>query len=434
MNKTKLQQHYLPFSILLVSIFSIITYIEFKIGIPIANTFIWWLIQALVLFFFLKSKKYFFNKSQFSMMSFLKWYIVWNVLSVARGMFIAETYWDWKTLVGNGMALMIPIVAYSTTNVTLLQNILKFYVKYALPLFIIFVLMIPKDAYGFYLVPISFLALFLPVIKSSWKWIVLAICLLVIFADFGARSNVIKFGLPIVLSFIYYFRFMLSNKFFELVRKLLFFTPIILFVLAVYGVFNIFNMDEYVQGNYVEVKKNDSGEIIEDKLTADTRTFLYVDVLKTAKIYNSWWIGRSPARGNISEAFGESDLSGRGERAGNEVAILNVFTWTGIVGVLVYLIVFYKASYIAINQSNNIFSKILGLFVAFRWVYAWVEDVNTFSLTTFFLWFMIGLCFSKTFRSMSNKEVAYWVRGIFEKQKPLDVRKKIFNTINKQSI
>jgi hypothetical protein len=78
--------------------------------------------------------------------------------------------------------------------------------------------------------------------------------------------------------------------------------------------------------------------------------------------------------------------------------------------------VFYRATYLAINRSNNIFIKTLGLFIAFRWIYAWVEDVNTFTLSYTFLWLMIGMCFSRSFRAMSNKEFESWVHGIFGKR------------------
>lgn len=54
----------------------------------------------------------------------------------------------------------------------------------------------------------------------------------------------------------------------------------------------------------------------------------------------------------------------------------------------------------------------LGVFIAFRWLYAWIEDVNYFTSLTYMLWLMIGLCYSKKFRSMSNLEVKLWVKGI----------------------
>jgi hypothetical protein len=184
-------------------------------------------------------------------------------------------------------------------------------------------------------------------------------------------------------------------------------------------------MDNYVKGDYQAVERDENGNIVEDNLKNDTRSFLYTEVLYSAKVFNSWLIGRSPARGNLSVAFGDGDENGRGERLGNEVAILNVFTWTGIIGVVLYLIVFYRASYIAIHHSNNIYSKMLGLSVAFRWAYAWVEDINYFSLTYLFLWLTIGLCFSKSFRAMSDNEVKHWARGIFNIYNNKLSRKKI---------
>ena len=56
----------------------------------------------------------------------------------------------------------------------------------------------------------------------------------------------------------------------------------------------------------------------------------------------------------------------------------------------------------------------LGIYVAFRWLYSWIEDVNDFSLNYFMLMIMLGLCFSESFRNMSNKDVVIWVRGMFD--------------------
>jgi len=330
-----------------------------------------------------------------------------------HGILIAENYWDWKNLIAHAMALFIPIVAYAATNHNLMQYMLRFYITYTLPLFLVFAFMVTPDAYGFYLVPISFLMLFFPVLTTRWKLGLLAITLFVITADLGARSNVIKFIVPVLFSLIYYGRIFISKTLLEQLRKLLFIAPVLLFSLAVTDTFNIFKMQDYIDTEYSIVGVNADGEAMDDNLKADTRTFLYVENLYSAEKHDYWVMGRSPARGYDSLWFGADDPTGRWERAGCEVAILNIFTWTGIVGVLLYLMVFYRASYLAINYSNNTFSQILGLFVAFRWMYAWVEDINYFTLTTVFLWMLIGLCYSKSFRAMNNKEVTSWVQGIF---------------------
>lgn len=431
MTKKQLLISIIPFSILPISILTELpypgTFTDFIINLK--NTTVWWLIQALILLVFWMSKHYIFDKRDSQNLKIVQWYILWNILCIFRGMFIAEGYWDWKGLVGNSMALLIPIVAYAATNKIISQSILSFYVKYSLPLFFVFAFLISTDAYGFYLVPVSIFMLFFPLLTRRWKIITGLFTLLVLTIDLGARSNVIKFGIPILLMLIYYFREIISVKILEFVRKLLILTPILFFLLTVSGVFNVFKMDNYIKGDYNESKRDALGQKKTSSLKADTRTFLYVDVLQTAKKYNTWWMGRSPARGNLSASYGEGDMNRRGERLGNEVAILNIFTWTGIIGVILYFFVFYMASYIATNMSNNIFSKILGLYIAFRWLYAWVEDVNNFSMTTVVLWLTIGLCFSTSFRGMTDREVKYWVRGIFD----IHYRKRINGTTNRRS-
>ncbi len=408
----------------LTAIFSVVPYPSLGSNIItiFKNTYLLFFVQFTMLFFVWLSAKYFLEKADRQIMVTVRLYLIWNLISAIRGIFIAETYWDWKQLVGVSLALFVPLVAYLGSNKLALQSIFSFFIKYALPLFFIFAFLISTDAYGFYLVPVAFLILFFPTLTLRWKLILMAFVIFVVMIDFGARSNVIKFVVPTLLGMIYYFKSFTSRVFFDWTSKILFILPIILFCLALTNTFNIFKLDEYISGTYVVDKVSSDTDSIEDDLKSDTRTFLYIEVLQSAQKYNSWLIGRSLARGNESETFGSSDESGRGERGSNEVAILNIFTWTGIIGVALYLLVFYKASYFAINHSNNIFSKILGIFIAFRWVYAWVEDVNYFTLSTLFLWLMIGLCFSNSFRAMNDAEVKNWVRGIFDKKERIKLR------------
>lgn len=411
MNKIKLSS-FISFSILLITIYSV----QYQTSYPIGNTTIWWFILGSILIAFWKGSNLFADPVDSQSMQVVKWYLIWNVSSIIYGFFMAETYWDWKGLVLNSMGLLLPIVAYTATNKTKMQDMLAFYMKYTLPLFIPFAFIISTNIYGYYLVPISFLMLFFPVLTTRAKIIVIGATLVVLTADLGARSSIIKFAIPLLFLSFYYFRIISNIKIMELLRKLFIVAPLIFFILAISNIFNIFKMDDYIKSEYKEVKRNADGEIVIENLKADTRTFLYFEVLITAIEYNSWLIGRSPARGNKSESFGEDDISGRGERLGNEVGILNVFSWTGLVGVLLYLFVFYRASHLAVNQSNNIFIQMIGLYIAFRWSYAWIEDINEFKLNYFMLWIMIGLCFSKAFREMTNDEVKIWACGIFDKR------------------
>lgn len=408
---------YVSISILIIAISSVASYIEAKSGLRIGNTTIWWVFYSVIIYLFFSAKKSFFDPANKNNMQSVHWYLMWNICCMIRGVFIADTYWDWKGLLSNSLALLIPVIAYSVSNKNVFQSVLSYYFRYGLYIFFALIVLTPKGAYGFFLVPVGFLLFFLPILPTRWRIISIAFAILVMVSDLGARSNVIKFGLPFVFLLIYYLRHLISIGLLETIRKIFFIIPPLLFFLAVTGTFNVFKMDDYIKGDYTETNKNKDGETVEVNLVADTRTALYEEVLTTARKYDTWWFGRSPARGNETEVFSNlAEITGREERLSNEVAILNIFTWTGIVGVLLYMVAFYRASFLAVRRSKSIYVKVVGLFVAFRWIYAWVEDINNFTLTNAFLWMMIGMCFSKAFRSMTNKEIKYWVRGIFDKR------------------
>lgn len=409
---------FIPVTIILVTVYTVLPYI--RPGTPMVsylnNTTLWWAVSFLILGAFMLSMHLFFDKKNRGNMAIVWAYLIWNLVCIARGVFVAETYWDWRGLIGNTMVLLLPVVIFSATNKLLVQSLLSSYIQYALPFFLLFALLLRTDAFGFYLIPVSFLLLFFPAFPLRQKVLLLCIALLVIFVDLAARSNVIKFGSPLLVLVIYYYRKFITLKMLEAARIALFVIPFLLFALGVTGVFNIFNIQEYLKGDLSVLSTDNAGNRVELNVMEDTRTGLYEEVLESAINNNYWLLGRTPARGNDSYTFGSiiSEITGRYERLSNEIGLANVFTWTGIVGVLLYMLLYYKASFLAVHRSRNIYAKMLGIFVAFRWFYSWVEDVNDFSANYFMLMVMFGLCFSESFRKMTSKEVVIWVRGMFD--------------------
>ncbi len=349
-------------------------------------------------------------------MKFVLIYLIWSIFSVVRGVFVAEMYWDWKLLINNFMIFMLALIAYSGTNKVLVQSILSYYIKYVLPLFLIFAIIIRTDAYGFYLMTISILILFLPVFTLRQKTVILITMFVVFISDLGARSNVIKFGIPLALLLIYRYRNIISMKLMEVFRVLLFVIPVALFILGASGTFNVFKIQEYMGKDVNVMGTDEKGNRTEESFVADTRTFLYEEVIHSALNNNYLLLGRTPARGNDSNTFGliQFEWTGRYERESNEIGLANVFTWTGLVGVIIYTMVFFHASYLAVNRSKNIFIKLMGLYLAFRWLYSWIEDYQTFSLNYYLLMLMWGMCLSVSFRNMTDNEFAIWARGIFD--------------------
>lgn len=408
----------LAYMILITSIKSSNPWSDLQIG----NEVFWWVFQIVFFIIVLRIKSNVVLSVCTKNLLFVKFFFFWNLVCIVRGVFTAENYWEWKNLLATSFVLFLPLLVYLSNSFLALQVIVKTWFKYAIFIYLLLSPFIFGDGVGRFLIPFSFLLLFFPILNSKWKLIAFCITVLVIFSDLTARSNVIKFLVPFIIGLLYYIKFFFTVKIFNTVRLIFLFAPFFLLFLALSGVFNIFKMDEYL-GEYTVKANERNKDSDEESLTSDTRTFLYQEVIESALNNDYVLFGRTPARGNDSALFGEHNnltlKTGKLERFSNEVSILNIFTWLGVVGVILYFLIFMKASYLAINQSSNIFIKLVGLNVSFRWLYGWVEDFSNFDLSNIFLWIMIGMCFSKTFRIMTNDEVLMWIRGIFDKEKPL---------------
>ena len=412
MSKYALIYTFTPFLMILIAINS------HGESIVLGSTIFWWAIQFIILsiFFIIRSDyiRYKYIKHEMILVNIYLYYLLF---SFTRGVLISTNYWDFKALINNTFCLTIPILSYALYDKYLFQNIIRIFIFVGTPFFFIYQFYIDRGEFGFYLAPFIFILLLTPVLPFKLKLFCFFIAGYVIFSDFGARSNVIKFSASILISCIYYFKFFFSVKILETIRKFLIFLPFVFLLSAIFTGFNVFTFNYLSEKEITTRSVRFNGEVEENNFFDDTRTFIYADVFLSTQFYNSWFLGRSPARGNISSAFGDDDPSGRNERNGNEVGVLNYFVWLGLIGSFLVFLIHYRSSYLAINQSNNFISKIFGIYISFRWVYSWVEDYNYFYIGTLFLWLSIGFCYSNTFRKMTDKEIKEWAISIFRKKK-----------------
>ncbi|WP_051119599.1 hypothetical protein [Gillisia sp. CAL575] len=416
----KQKQNWLIWLLLFLTLVRVNTYTALQIG----NTTLWWVIEFLIILLVANVGKKIGRIDPGKDANSVKYLLIWNTICIIRGFVIAENYWEWKNLVGTGFMLLIPLIVYISGNPFFIQKLLRKWFKYMPWLFLVF---IPftigvehgADLYGKYFVPVLFLLPFIFLLPVRYRFFILFISMLVILFSLDARSNIIRFLVAGILGCSFYFRRLIRPKFLRICSFCLFIIPIVLLVLGISGQFNVFKMNEYINGDYT-TRVVENGEMREASLTADTRTFLYVEVIESALKNEYALFGRTPARGYDSIAFGDflaEDLgTGKNERFGSEVAIHNIFTWNGLIGVFLYFLVFYKASFLALYKSNSYTMKLLGVFVAFRWLFAFVEDFTVFELQYIFLWITIGICYSTKFREMDDYELKLWVRGIFDKR------------------
>ena len=401
----KLKQFF-PYTILFISISSILQWCS----LPIGNTFLWWLLQSFILFILYKLKplKY--------VISPVKLFLLYLGFSAIFGaIFMTENYWDWKLLVSNLMVFSLPLASFVFGNPIHLPQVLKCWFRYAWIILILLIPFLSSDAYGRFLVPFTFLALFITCLNKKYVVFTIIAYLVTIILGSDSRSDMLKFSVCFILGLSMLFSFVWKRrKLIWSIAIVMMISPIILFILGVSGTFNIFNIEEELglEGKY-EMKNSQGNEY---SALSDTRTFLYIEELQSAFNNNYVILGRSIARGYDSMVFGDwaDQAMGikRGERQACETSILNVFNYFGLVGVIIYFSIFIRASFLAIYRSRNIFIPVIGIYVVFRWMFAWIEDFSRFDLNYLFLWIFIGMCYSPVFRNMSNNDFRNWLYNI----------------------
>lgn len=396
------------FSFITIGVSSILQWCE----LPIDNTAAWWSLRAVFLIFFIAHFRTYSRETPHLPILFFLFYVIGA--TIAGAIFKTENYWDWKLLVDNFMIFLLPLAAYSVNEERLVAKGINYWLQWAwIPLLLLWPFL-ESDAFGRYLVPFTFLAIMLPMLNKKWVIALGIAYLITVVYGFESRADVIKFSVCILLGLCLWIpRFnRWLQKLIKPVMWAFLFAPFLFLGLAVTGTFNIFEIEKEFGLEDKYMMETSLENIDEVSALADTRTFLYAEEIESAIVGDYYIWGNSPARGYLSAVFGQGadeDLgTKRGERQSCEVSILNVFNYFGLVGCMLYFIIFIAASYQAVYKSENRYIQVIGLFVAFRWLFGFIEDFSRFDLNMMFLWFMIGMCYSKRFRQRTDEEFELW--------------------------
>lgn len=393
------------------------------VNLPIGYTTVWWITDIITLYAFFIYKKNFFYNTQFPIA--IKCFLIWVTVSAVYGFFMADYYWDYKLLLNN---LMIYLMGLSFFFLSIPENILQISQRWCYFAIVAFWFILPFmqfEAPGKFLAPFAFFLLFWPFYTTKWKFIVIFFSLaIIIYGSLGARSTVVRFSFSFITSIIFLMMNQISLNVIKKITYLLMISPCILFILGISGIFNIWNFNHYLGNEEILVKGSFSTtekDAVKENLKTDTRTFLYEETILSAVKNNYVIQGRSLSRGYDSPFFSwmiDFQLYGtqyhKGERPSSEVAILNIFTYMGLIGVFLYGFIFFSAIRNVFQNANNKCLYIIAMYVAFRWTFAWMEDFTRFDLNNLYLWVMISMCFSPYFLQMSDDDFKIWASNIFQ--------------------
>ncbi|MDO3693630.1 hypothetical protein QVZ41_02050 [Wenyingzhuangia sp. chi5] len=261
--------------------------------------------------------------------------------------------------------------------------------------------------------PIYLLIIFMPYLQKKWRLIVLLVAFISFFNDLSVRANLLNIMVAFLISFTFYFRNLeIMYKLIKTFRRILLYVPVFLLFLGLTGGFNIFKIGEYV-GSY----ELDTGDYGDQEVTVDSRTGIYTDVFsalnkKDALLFGLGANGKTKTYlskvswGDLKKIYAE------GRRA-TESGMLNYIQWGGFLGMFCYLVLFIRASYLGVYKSNNWLCICLGLWVAYKSMFSFIEDRLFFSIYSLFLFIPIAMCLNNDLRKLNDKEILFYIRNMF---------------------
>ncbi|GEM_PF-3393316 len=325
-------------------------------------------------------------------------YLCWLGYATFRGLLDCESTNKLKFVLDYLFASLLCLFVFFPDNLINYSRWIKYFWK--IGWFIAIVLIPFNVSYSFYF---HYFILIIPLWKSlsSTKKILIVLTIMYSLRFLDPRAHIPKYLVDILLFALPYS--FLKDKIIKLLHPILLLLPIFLLVLGIYGIFNPFNMNDYIN---TDVKIQQGGETLD--ATVDTRTVIYEDVISSAIKNDYIFTGRNLANGNDSR-FVFYD-----QRNTNEASILNHFTKMGLVGVSLYFLLFIYSTYLAIYKSNNHWTKLIGLYLAFRWIMTWIEDPELFSTMYLSIWLMMGICITSKIRKMTDIEIKNYLGKILK--------------------
>ncbi|MFT3703313.1 MAG: hypothetical protein QM802_13130 [Agriterribacter sp.] len=329
--------------------------------------------------------------------------LFWNVITIIRGALSAQDYWDWRYLGLSSFfyflipyAMVVGILFFN--NLHLFKFILKKVYVYSF-------LLLPLSFFGLLLysrviISVCMYILLSVYLKRSWRLAILFAAFCSVITGFEIRANVLRIAIAVILMGLYFIRRVVKLGILRIVCVIFLIAPFVFLSLGISDQFNIFqpfddNDETYVIGE---------GDGTSSNLVADTRTLLYQEVFSSMLNNNiSLFFGGGATAKYQSRIIVEANED-RG-RYRSEVGFLNTLLYSGIIGVLLYFLILVSAAFYALNRSNNFFVKLLGIFVATRWVLFFIEDITLYDMNFYFLWIAIGMCFSTRFRNVTDHDI-----------------------------
>lgn len=347
-------------------------------------------------------------------------YLILVVIGIVRGFINAAGYGDYRTLAIHTLAYLTPLFVHYASVPERFQRMSRMaLISIPIWLFVTYPL-IRYDYISRLMAIVPFFIIFVSHYRLLDKFYLLALLLLFFLVmSESSRAAFVRFSAATIFAvYIRFFPKLCNRMIMGLLSIAMFIVPVLIFILAVFYDVNLLQEQEQkYEGQYIVEIDNDRVQYKD--MAGDTRTFIYEEAARSALINNYIWMGHSLSRGYESVSFGDEDVisKARGERASSEVHVVNVFTHLGVIGVIAYALLMLFGAMKAIIKARSPEVRIVGLWVAFRWMLSWFEELTAFDMGQIYLWAAVAICYSPYFIEMNSDDFKEFIRGCFYKLK-----------------
>ena len=122
-----------------------------------------------------------------------------------------------------------------------------------------------------------------------------------------------------------------------------------------------------------------------------------------------WWIGKGINGTYFCPGIDPNDLTGY--RGVIETDYLQMILKGGLIYLTIFLAIAVPALIKGIFYSQNLLSKAAGVWILWFLINMYPSSMHTFTLQAVFLWISIGICYSKTMRSIPEQLLVDYFRG-----------------------
>ena len=378
--------------------------------VPDKVTLISFLCGWMIIFLFLHYRKRL-DFTEFDGGGLLVIFFLFNVVMYIRGFFNIDSNTDIYALMCSLFFLCFLIPAYMfLAQTATLAAIWKSLILPGAVLCVICYMFPSSDGMMSMAHNASFLNIFLlllPFVSKKWRRRIILAALVVALLDIDRRSiltcTFFSLGLGLLANVV-------SKRVIKIVLYwALILLPITLFALGITGAFNIF---QYMEDSYSYQAAGSKRDMF-----VDSRTAIYDDVFSELREKDAivWGLGgNGKTRTSLTELKNTKyEEKYRYGRPGTESGMLNYIQYGGLIGFLAYGLLLIVGSFRAVFKSNNQLMVLIGLFIAFKFLFSFLEDRIGFQPASFYLFLTVGMCYNVKFREMDDDEMSEYVQQMF---------------------